>query len=93
MTHFFLVNENEMGLVSTGAKKFDILKFGRAVSIGDTIIYQLEEKTPSEQEDDAQKEQGLDVPEEYSVKIDYLFEDTEGSLKKGFVGVGFKIEI
>jgi hypothetical protein len=84
MTHFFSVTENEMSLLSREQKKFDILKFSRSVSIGDTIIYQLEEIRPTE---DDHPQNGL--PQEYTVKIDYLFEDTEGALKKGYAGVGF----
>lgn len=90
MTHFFSVNENEMSLISGDQKKFDILKFSRSVSIGDTIIYQLEERV--EEDDEKAPARDPHLPEEYSVKIAYLFDDTEGALKKGYVGVGFSHE-
>ena len=87
MTHFFSVNENEMSQLVNETKTFDILKFSRTVSTGDTIIYQLEETPANEGE-----EEPVDVPqlpEEHSVKIAYLFDDSEGALKKGYVAIGF----
>lgn len=92
MTHFFSVNENEMQLLTREQKRFDILKFSRSITVGDTIIYQLEELVPSEDEG-SQRKADLALPQEYSVKIDFLFDDTEGALKKGYSGVGFKIEM
>lgn len=89
MTHFFSVNENEMSQLVNGTKTFDILKFNRTVSKGDTIIYQLEEKEAVEGEEETDDSPQLQLPEEHSVKIAYLFDDSEGALKKGFVGVGF----
>lgn len=88
MTHFFSVNENEMSQLVKGTKTFDILKFSRSVSVGDTIIYQLEEKEEFDPQDIPTTElPGL--PEEHSVKIAYLFDDSEGALKKGYIAVGF----
>ena len=87
MTHFFLVGENEMSLINNGTKAFDILKFNRPVSIGDTVLYQLDKQDPVEGEDE---QPGGVLPEEISRKIDFLFEDTEGALKKGYTGVGFE---
>lgn len=87
MTHFFSVTENEMILIHDGTKTFDILKFNRAVFIGDTILYQLDKKDPVEGEEE---QPGGVLPEEISRKVDYLFEDTEGALKKGYIGIGFK---
>lgn len=89
MTHFFVVSENEMSLLSSGQKTFDVLKFNRSVSLGDTIIYQLEEILPSEDPENPRAVNAL-LPQEFSVKIDYLFEDSEGALKKGFNAVSFK---
>lgn len=86
MTHFFLVGENEMTLINNGTKAFDILKFNRSVSIGDTILYQLDKQEPEDGE--GERSSGV-LPEEISRKVDYLFEDSEGALKKGYVGVGF----
>ena len=88
MTHFFSVNENEMSQLVNGTKTFDVLKFSRSVSVGDTIIYQLEEKE-AEYEPDSEEPTNAGLPEEHSVKIAYLFDDSEGALKKGYVGVGF----
>lgn len=87
MTHIYEVSVNEMHLLATEKKTFDVLQFRRPVVIGDTIIYQLE--PPVENED----LKHASVPQEFSVQINFVFEDTEGALKKGYSGVGFKIEM
>ena len=92
MTHLFEVSENEMVQLRNEHKRFDILQFRRPVSTGDTILYQLEHKEPEDVDEDREM-QPKDILQEYSVTIDFLFDDTEGALKKGFVGVGFKIEM
>lgn len=88
MTHFFIVSENEMQLLNSEKKKFDILKFNRSVKIGDTIIYQLEETEFIESEDES-KATNPDLPQEYTVCIGFLFDDSEGALKKGYTAIGF----
>jgi hypothetical protein len=87
MTFLFEVSVNEMRMLSTEEKTFDILKFNRVVNIGDAIVYQLEQK-----ELDADEDPGDIIPAEHHSKIVSIFEDTQGALKKGFVAVGFKIE-
>lgn len=87
MTFLFSVDENEMKLLTSEQKKFDILQFRKAVSLGDTIIYQLERAEPEEGEERLPVDES--IPQEYSVKIDFLFNDSEGAMKKGFAAVGF----
>ena len=89
MTHFFSVNENEMSQLVNGTKTFDILKFSRAASTGDTIIYQLEEAQAGEDGEEPPT-RDASIPDEYSVKINFLFDDSEGALKKGYCAVGFQ---
>ena len=89
MTHFFVVTETEMSMLAYHkAKKFDLLKFGRAVSIDDTIIYQMEEEPPLQEGEERQGCEG--IPQEYSVTIDFILSDSDGALKKGYIAVGFK---
>lgn len=88
MTHLFEVSLNEMTLLKSEQKRFDILQFRRPVSVDDTILYQLEHLETEEGEDAEPVDK--EIPQEYSVTIAYLFDDSEGALKKGFVGVGFK---
>lgn len=88
MTHLFEVSEKEMKQLHLEERKFDILLFRRPLSIGDTIIYQLVKE-------DTEKDENPNdiIPAEHHQKVDYIFEDTEGALKKGYIAVGFKIEI
>ena len=91
MTHVFETTTNDYNLISNGSKQFDILKFGRSVSVGDKIIYQRLADT--DEETDRDEEQINDTPysdDELAVSITHIYEDAEGALKKGYVAVGFK---
>lgn len=85
MTHLMECSTNEFNLLSNETKIFDILKFNRAVAIGDTIIYQRQD----EPEEGEQPERALIHSDELSVTINFIFEDTEGAMKKGYAAVGF----
>lgn len=89
MTHIYEVSESEMVQLSDGSKKFDVLQFRRPVSIMDTVIYQLEHQESVEESETTSDEKPT-VPQEYIAKINFIFSDTEGALKKGFTAVGFE---
>lgn len=84
MTHILEVPTSNYNAVLNGTQQFDILKFGRRVSVGDTIVYQRLADTEDEESEDAFTD------DEVSVVISYIFEDEEKAIKNGFTAVGFK---
>ena len=92
MTHIYETTTNDYNLISKGSKQFDILKFGRGVSVGDRIIYQRLAVTEEEDNGDSGTNDTPYSEDELSVSITHIYEDAEGALKKGYVAVGFEKE-
>lgn len=83
MTHLFDYSANSLNLIKSGEQTFDILKFEKTVSIGDTLIFQKIDEREEEYKDKPFDE------EEFVAKITFIL-PTNGELKKGYVAVGFK---
>lgn len=84
MTHVFEVPTNSYNQIVSGKQTFDILKFGRRVTVGDIVVYQRLADTEDEESEDAFTE------DEVSVVIECIFDDEEKVIKKGYVAVGYK---
>lgn len=92
MTHIFEVGSNFFNLVSTDRATFDIINFGPRVSVGDTVIYQRLADAEDEETEQGEGNDGGVSGDEIAVKIEYLFDDADKCLKKGFTAFGFKIK-
>lgn len=92
MTHIFECPTGDYNQIHSEVKKFDIVNFGRNVSVGDRIIYQRLNDT----EDGGTKEGELNetsfTEDECSVIVEYIFLDDEKLLKKGFTAIQFYVE-
>lgn len=90
MTHIFETSSYDYNLIASGAKTFDILNFGRPVTVGDKIIYQRLADTEDEELPNGEVNPTAFSQDEHEVRIDFIFSDEESALKKGFAAVGFK---
>lgn len=82
MTHLFEAGVEEFKSLQDGDKRFDILKFSKNVAIGDTVVYQ--------EYDEAGNGEIAFTDREFLAKVDSIFNDVDGALKKGYIAVGFK---
>lgn len=89
MTHIFDTSTDEYNQILTGEKVVDILNFGRSVSLGDIIIYQRLADTENEEKNGEINDTAF-TDDEISVRINFIYDDTEKVIKKGFTAVTFK---